>query len=134
MLYRIGRTTLVIAHRLSTIRNADKIIVMHKGEIVEVGDHDTLMRAGGTYHNLVEQQNLRQAEEEEQLAFERQESVGLVVGHQTDENHLDIARKRASTIVSLTPSVMAALYGKKNEATTDETDEVDKKKKKVNRK
>lgn len=130
----IGRTTLVIAHRLSTIRNADKIIVMHKGEVVEVGNHDSLMRAEGMYHNLVEQQNLRQAEEEEKFAFERQESVGLVVAHQNSENHLDasFARHRSSTVVSLTPSVMAALYGKNNNtAMNNETDDDDKKKKKV---
>ena len=85
---------------------------MHKGEVVEEGDHDSLMRAHGTYFNLVEQQNLRQAEEEEQLTFERQESVGIVLAQQDEENQLVIPRKRGSTIISLTPSVMAALYGK----------------------
>lgn len=131
---QIGRTTLVIAHRLSTIRNADKIVVMHKGEVVEEGDHESLMLAQGTYYGLVEQQNLRRAEEEEQFAFERQESVGLVLAHQTDEGHLDVelARKRASTVVSLTPSVMAALYGKNGNAKKDDDDveEADAKEKK----
>ncbi len=47
-----GRTVLVIAHRLSTVRNADRIIVMEKGAIVEQGTHDELMKLGGTYRHL----------------------------------------------------------------------------------
>jgi ATP-binding cassette subfamily B protein len=46
------RTAIVIAHRLSTIRNADRIIVMRQGEIVEEGDHAGLLRAGGYYADL----------------------------------------------------------------------------------
>ncbi|CAM4932206.1 unnamed protein product [Rotaria socialis] len=60
-----NRTTLVIAHRLSTIRRADKSIVMQKGEIVEEGDHESLMNTQGLYFNLAKQQNLRQIEEVE---------------------------------------------------------------------
>lgn len=52
-----GRTTLIVAHRLSTIRHADKIIVMHKGRIQEIGNHDQLMRQGGVYRKLYELQN-----------------------------------------------------------------------------
>jgi subfamily B ATP-binding cassette protein MsbA len=48
-----NRTSVVIAHRLSTIKNADKIIVMHKGEIVEMGTHQDLMQQEGVYHNLI---------------------------------------------------------------------------------
>ncbi|WP_407314620.1 ABC transporter ATP-binding protein [Desulfosporosinus sp. SB140] len=48
-----NRTTLIIAHRLSTIRNADKIIVLKKGEIVETGSHAELMEKGGYYKDMV---------------------------------------------------------------------------------
>lgn len=47
-----GRTTLVIAHRLSTIRNADRIIVLVNGEIIEEGDHETLIKNKGEYFRL----------------------------------------------------------------------------------
>jgi len=108
---------------------------MHKGEVVEEGDHESLMRSRGMYFSLVEQQNVRLAEEEERLAFERQESVALVLAHQSDENQVDgeSARKRASSKISLTPSVIAELYETKEQSTSDEDAEGDSngKKKKV---
>ncbi len=51
-----GRTTFVIAHRLSTVRNADKIVVIDEGEIVEQADHSTLMAQNGLYARMYEQQ------------------------------------------------------------------------------
>ena len=47
-----GRTSIVVAHRLSTIRNADRILVIRDGSIVEEGTHDTLLVLGGYYHDL----------------------------------------------------------------------------------
>ncbi|MBR1404289.1 MAG: ABC transporter ATP-binding protein [Treponema sp.] len=47
-----GRTTFVIAHRLSTVRNADEILVLEKGEIIERGNHDVLMEKQGRYYDL----------------------------------------------------------------------------------
>jgi ATP-binding cassette subfamily B protein len=51
-----GRTAIVIAHRLSTIRKADKIIVLDKGEIREIGSHEELLERKGYYHSLYESQ------------------------------------------------------------------------------
>ena len=53
------RTSLVIAHRLSTIRNADEIIVLQKGEIIEKGTHDSLIEQNGFYKKLVEMQEIK---------------------------------------------------------------------------
>jgi len=52
----VGRTAIVIAHRLSTIQNADKIIVLHKGEIKEIGNHQELLAKRGIYYKLYQLQ------------------------------------------------------------------------------
>ena len=52
----VGRTAIVIAHRLSTIQNADKIIVLHKGEIREIGNHQELLAKRGIYYKLYQLQ------------------------------------------------------------------------------
>lgn len=54
-----NRTSIVIAHRLSTIQNADEIIVMQKGEIVEQGKHQELLDKKGVYSNLVAMQSFQ---------------------------------------------------------------------------
>ena len=51
-----GKTSFVVAHRLSTVRNADIILVMNKGKIIEQGNHEELMNKGGFYANLYESQ------------------------------------------------------------------------------
>ncbi len=58
-----GRTTIAIAHRLSTLRKADRLVVMDRGEVVEVGPHDALMAKQGAYWRLYQAQ-LRQADDD----------------------------------------------------------------------
>ncbi len=49
---RQGRTTIIIAHRMSTIQNADKIVVLDKGTIIEQGTHSELMKKRGAYYSM----------------------------------------------------------------------------------
>lgn len=53
-------TMLIVAHRLSTIKNADKIIVLHKGEVIEMGNHEELLEKKGLYYNLYKIQFLKE--------------------------------------------------------------------------
>lgn len=54
--FYMGRTVVIVAHRLSTVKDADQIIVMGKGRIVEIGNHASLVEKQGTYYNLVKNQ------------------------------------------------------------------------------
>ena len=64
----VGRTTFVIAHRLSTIVGADKIVVMEKGEIKEIGNHSELLMKGGIYTRLYNIQFNRDKELNREIA------------------------------------------------------------------
>jgi subfamily B ATP-binding cassette protein MsbA len=53
-----NRTVIVVAHRLSTVNNADRIIVLQDGQIIEQGSHEELLSIKGVYQNLVHLQNV----------------------------------------------------------------------------
>ncbi|CAF1379240.1 unnamed protein product [Adineta ricciae] len=95
------RTTLVIAHRLSTIRNADKIIVIKNGKVVEEGNHDRLMSINGIYHDLVKQQSLSKEKEEEEDKFERQEIIRTLSEQRTRFERLRALSSCASSILDV---------------------------------
>ena len=54
--FYVGKTVVVVAHRLSTVRHADQIVVLHEGEIAEIGTHDELTARKGLYYELVKNQ------------------------------------------------------------------------------
>jgi ATP-binding cassette subfamily B (MDR/TAP) protein 1 len=69
-----SRTTIVIAHRLSTIRDADNIVVMSNGKIIETGAHNDLLARQGAYYLLVQAQNIRAANEKNLSALSNEDS------------------------------------------------------------
>lgn len=81
----VSRTTIVIAHRLSTIKDADKIVVMSKGEILEQGNHVELLELNGHYKRLVEAQQVSPLsaseviDNEEKKNYHAHNDTGLVV-------------------------------------------------------
>jgi subfamily B ATP-binding cassette protein MsbA len=54
--FMAGHTSLLIAHRLSTIKNADRVLVIDNGKVVEQGTHEALLKKGGLYQDLYERQ------------------------------------------------------------------------------
>ena len=61
--YRKGRTNIIVAHRLSAVMQADKIIVLDGGKIVEEGTHNELMNIHGLYHDLFLEQQMKKESE-----------------------------------------------------------------------
>lgn len=96
-----SRTTVSIAHRLSTIKNADKIIVMSRGEIVEQGTHAELIAHGGVYKGLVEAQRISTETVEGIGAAstwdEEEEELDEIVRHRTAEEDPDLGIARTKT-------------------------------------
>jgi len=90
----VGRTTVMIAHRLSTVRNADLVVVISGGQVVEKGSHDELMRLGGVYATLVQPQLEKQSQEQQQ---QQQQQLASKPSNETvtssqlplDENAID---------------------------------------------
>jgi ATP-binding cassette subfamily B (MDR/TAP) protein 1 len=85
-----SRTTVCIAHRLSTIKNADKIIVVSRGEIVEEGTHTELIARGGVYKGLVEAQR---------ISSERKEGIEKAIAEgEEEEAELDQMLEREKSL------------------------------------
>ncbi|KAK7208339.1 P-loop containing nucleoside triphosphate hydrolase protein, partial [Myxozyma melibiosi] len=109
-----NRTTIVIAHRLSTIKDADKIIVMRRGVIVEQGTHDELIAKQGDYYQLVEAQRIEKQKEKLNKAIAGEEQDDSEVD--SDEDALDIVEKqltRIKTAKSVSSIVLAETPAKK---------------------
>jgi ATP-binding cassette subfamily B protein len=83
-----GRTTIAIAHRLSTLRKADRLVVLDKGEIVEIGSHDELMDKQGAYYALYQAQLRHAAELVE----------GGAIGESIEENAAKVDEERLEVI------------------------------------
>lgn len=129
-----GRTTIAIAHRLSTIKDADKIVVMSQGKIVEEGNHNELLRMQGAYHSLVTAQAIatidadsdsESAEEDEVEAIKKVYSasngetgtaVGAEGGFEADPDDKNIAARLQRQGTSKSVSSVA-LQGRKPEET-----------------
>jgi ATP-binding cassette subfamily B (MDR/TAP) protein 1 len=89
-----GRTTITIAHRLSTIKDADNIVVMQEGRIIEQGTHDQLLEAQGAYFRLVEAQKISQvnntvtAEEQEAIDAD-DEKLARHISETTGQDYIE---------------------------------------------
>jgi ATP-binding cassette subfamily B (MDR/TAP) protein 1 len=111
------RTTIVIAHRLSTIRNADNIVVMAGGEIVEQGTHADLLASNGRYAELVTRQQISTRPiKEKGLTDIDDRSIGTHVttvleAQESDETKVSLEKQDNSHIISPGPSAKISVFG-----------------------
>lgn len=111
-----GRTMITIAHRLSTVTNADNIIVMHKGLIVEQGDHATLMAKDGSYAELVKLQTLGSA------AGKNDTTVSVDSVSKSDQTSITDDTENAS-LANADPEKTEKINFSANETPVNDTDE-----------
>ena len=108
-----GRTTIVIAHRLSTIKNADIIVGLDRGQVVEYGTHDQLMQKKGLYYELV----IAQSEKEKQKEEEKAKGIDSDQENETEERLANEAAmktrpRRQSRRMSLIPRRFSIISAK----------------------
>ncbi|KAK9447474.1 P-loop containing nucleoside triphosphate hydrolase protein [Limtongia smithiae] len=118
-----NRTTIVIAHRLSTIKDADNIVVMRRGVIIEQGTHDELLTKKGDYYDLVEAQKIEQQkkEQEEKLEVADNEEEGIeleFVQEATEEDGL-LGITREKTNKSVSSMIIASMPVKRDPQAED---------------
>lgn len=113
-----GRTMITIAHRLSTVTNADNIIVMHKGLIVEQGDHATLMAKDGSYAELVKLQTLGSA------SGNNDTTVGADSVCKSDQTSITDDTENSS-LANADPEKTEKINFSANETPVNDTDEVE---------
>ncbi|GAM85326.1 hypothetical protein ANO11243_033310 [Dothideomycetidae sp. 11243] len=106
-----GRTTIVIAHRLSTIKNADNIVVMSRGAIVEQGTHSQLLETKGTYHTLIETQRFAAEQEAEtddveEVESKRPENMSRQLTRRSTNRSEDLKLKQTLTSRSVSSKVL----------------------------
>lgn len=95
-----GRTVITIAHRLSTITNADKIVCMHKGDILEEGNHAELMAANGPYSELVKLQTLGAAS----ASNKTDTTVSIESVSKSDDSVTEVENEKGSLSTDLEPT------------------------------
>ncbi|PAV59795.1 hypothetical protein WR25_25744 isoform A [Diploscapter pachys] len=97
-----NRTTLVVAHRLSTIKNADKIVAIKDGEVVEIGTHQELLAKKGFYYELVNAQVFVDVDDEKPKLDRMASSPGSVTRRRTSSIHDEIRRLQSQLSGGLT--------------------------------
>ncbi|KAK6155141.1 hypothetical protein DH2020_009389 [Rehmannia glutinosa] len=102
----VGRTTIVIAHRLSTIRNADLIVVVQNGQVMEIGSHDDLIEDDhGLYTSLIRSQQTEKTEEFENLSIVGPSSISNSDIHNTSSSRRLSIVNQPSSANSIAPNV-----------------------------
>ena len=97
-----NRTTIIVAHRLSTVRNADLIVVMDKGDLIEQGTHNTLLAKGGVYAGLVKKQQIDTVDKTNESDADLMEQEALEVNR---KSVLEMARASDHSTILLSSAM-----------------------------